>query len=154
MLDQMVGVFDSVLGSRPAGWLGPAMTETFNTPELLRERGFRYVLDWCSDDRPFELNVPGLISVPYSVDLNDLGIFGQRTVSGSAYEEILLDHFEVMLAEGGGVMALPLHPFVTGQPFRFKHLARALRAIAATEGVWMTTATGVADHFMASRTVS
>ncbi|MCU1578693.1 MAG: Polysaccharide deacetylase [Rhodoglobus sp.] len=150
ILRDMVGVLDKHLGTRPRGWLGPAMTETFNTPELLRDLGFSYVLDWCSDDRPFALNVPGMISVPYSVDLNDLGIFGQRTVEGSAYEEMVLDHFEVMLAEGGGVMALPLHPFVTGQPFRFKYLARILRKIAATEGVWMTTATEIADRYLAT----
>lgn len=147
MLASMVGVLDEHLGRRPRGWLGPAMTETLNTPELLRELDFSYVLDWCSDDRPFPLNVPGMISVPYSVDLNDLGIFGQRTVSGSTYEEMVLDHLEVMLAEGGGVMALPLHPFVTGQPLRFKYLARILRAVAETEGVWMTTATEIADLY-------
>jgi len=130
------------------------MTETFNTPELLLDRGFSYLLDWCSDDRPFPLNVTGMISMPYSVDLNDLGIFGQRNVSGGAYEEMVLDHFEVMLAEGGGVMALPLHPFVTGQPLRFKHLARALREIAATDGVWLSTATGIADHYLATASVA
>ena len=145
LLRRMVGVLDEHLGTRPRGWLGPAMTETFNTPALLRELGFDYLLDWCSDDRPFDLNVPGMVSVPYSVDLNDLGIFGQRTVSGSAYEEMVLDQFEMMLEEGGGVMALPLHPFVTGQPFRFKHLRTVLRTIASTEGVWMTTATEIAD---------
>lgn len=150
LLHDMVSVLDESLGARPRGWLGPAMTETFNTPQLLRDLGFEYILDWCSDDRPFALNVDGMISVPYSVDLNDLGIFGQRTVGGDSYERMVLDHLEIMLAEGGGVMALPLHPFVTGQPFRFKYLARILRAVAATDDVWLTTATDVADHFLAS----
>ena len=149
MLRDMVAVLDDALGTRPRGWLGPAMTETLNTPELLRELGFTYLLDWCCDDRPFPLTVPGMVSVPYSVDLNDLGIFGQRMVAGSAYEEMVLDQFEVLLSEGGGVMALPLHPFVTGQPFRFKYLARILRRVAATEGVWLTTATDLADRYLA-----
>lgn len=148
VLDRILGVFDETVGRRPRGWLGPAMTETFETPALLRERGFDYLLDWCADDRPFPLNVPGLISVPYSVDLNDLGIFGQRTVEGGAYERMVLDQFEVMHAEGGGVLAIPVHPFVTGTPFRFKYLTRVLQTIAAADDVWLTTATGVADAYL------
>jgi hypothetical protein len=44
--------------------MGPGLTETFDTPTLLKELGLTYVLDWTADDRPFPLNVPGMISVP------------------------------------------------------------------------------------------
>jgi peptidoglycan/xylan/chitin deacetylase (PgdA/CDA1 family) len=148
-LDEMLGHFDAALPKRPRGWLGPALTETAATPRLLRERGFTYLLDWCCDDRPFALREPGLISVPYSLDVNDFTLFIGHATTGSAYEQIVMDQFEVLLAEGGGVMALPVHPFITGQPFRFKYLARVLRAITSTPEVWVTTSTDIAERFQA-----
>ncbi|MFI7128627.1 hypothetical protein ACIBQ1_23200 [Nonomuraea sp. NPDC050153] len=33
------------------------------------------VIDWTNDDQPYRLSVPGMLSVPYSLELNDLGIF-------------------------------------------------------------------------------
>ena len=72
-LQEMVEIFDGALPSRPKGWLGPGGSETFETPRLLREIGFTYLLDWCCDDQPFPLTIPGMISVPYSCELNDFG---------------------------------------------------------------------------------
>jgi allantoinase len=151
-LDEMVAAFDGALPKRPQGWLGPALTETFATPHLLRERGFTYLLDWCCDDRPFPLTVPGMISVPYSLDVNDIGLFVGKATTGADYEQIVMDHFEVLLEEGGGVMALPVHPFVVGQPFRFKYLRRVLQAITSHPDVWVTTSSDVADHYLAGVT--
>jgi hypothetical protein len=153
-LDGMLETLDDALPARPTGWLGPALTETFATPRLLRERNFRYLLDWCCDDRPFALNIPGLISVPYSLEINDIGLFVGKNTTGSAYEEIVVSQLEQLLDEGGGVMALPVHPFVVGQPFRFKFLARILRRIAATEGVWITTSTDIANLFLGEQAAS
>jgi allantoinase len=149
-LDQMLAVLDGALPTRPQGWLGPALTETFATPRLLRERGFSYLLDWCADDRPFPLTVPGMISVPYSMDVNDIAVFVGQATTGSQYEEMVMDHFEVLLEEGGGVLALPVHPFVVGQPFRFKYLSRVIKAITSHPDVWVTTSTDIADHYLAA----
>jgi len=149
-LDTMLAAFDAALPERPKGWLGPALTETFATPRLLAERGFTYLLDWTADDRPFPLTVPGLISVPYSLETNDIGLFVGKATTGSDYEQIVMDQFEVLLEEGGGVMALPVHPFVVGQPFRFKYLARVLRAITSHPEVWVTTSTDIAQQHAAA----
>ncbi|MDX6244580.1 MAG: hypothetical protein QOE76_2303 [Frankiales bacterium] len=147
---EMVRTFDHSLPTRPRGWLGPGLTETFNTPKILAEYGFTYLLDWCADDRPFPLNIPGMVSVPYNLDINDIDVFVGKTVTGSAYEEMCMDQFEVLLAESGGVMALPLHPFVTGQPYRFKYLARVIKAITSHPEVWVTTSDDIADAYIAS----
>ena len=148
VLDQIVSSF-AALGVTPRGWLGPGLTETFNTPRLLRERGFTYLLDWCVDDVPFELNIPGMLSVPYSLNVNDISMFESTTLTGSAYAEMVLDQFEVLLSEGGRVMALPIHPFVVAQPYRFKHFAKVIREITAHPDVWVTTSEDIADHFLA-----
>lgn len=148
IVDEIVATF-AKHGIAPKGWLGPGLTETFNTPRLLAERGFTHLLDWCADDVPFATNVPGMLSVPYSLSVNDISLFESTSFPGSLYEEMVLDQFEVLLSEGGRVMALPIHPFVIGQPYRFKHFASAIRAITSHPDVWVTTSEDVADHFLA-----
>ena len=66
-LQEVVGTISTATGHSVKGWLGPALTETFETPRLLRDLGLTYILDWCADDQPFPINVPGMISVPYSI---------------------------------------------------------------------------------------
>jgi allantoinase len=81
-LADVVDTIGQATGRRPRGWPGPGLTETFNTPQLLAELGLGYVLDWTNDDQPYPLNVPGMLSVPYTVELNDLGLFLARGMSG------------------------------------------------------------------------
>jgi allantoinase len=150
-LDEMLATFDAALPTRPKGWLGPGLTETFWTAKLLRERGFEYLLDWNADDRPFDLKIPGMIEVPYNLDVNDIAMFMGKTVPGSFYEEMAMDQFEVLLGEGGNVMALPIHPFVIGQPYRFKYFERVIRAITSHPDVWVTTSDDIAAHYLAGR---
>ena len=150
-LGDMMAVFDDSLPSRPKGWLGPGLSETFATPQLLRDFGFNYLLDWCADDQPFPLTIPGMISVPYSLGVNDASLMNGGTHTGSQYEEIVMDQFEVLLEESkktGLVMALPIHTYLVGQPARFKYLARILRTICSTEGVWVCTSDDIANHYL------
>ena len=73
-LAEVVQTISAATGQDIKGWVGPALSETFETPRLLKELGLRYVLDWCSDDQPFPLLFPGL-SMPYSIELNDVTMF-------------------------------------------------------------------------------
>jgi allantoinase len=149
-LKEMVAQYDAALPARPRGWLGPGLTETFETPRILAEFGFRYLLDWCCDDQPFTLAKHGLISVPYSLEVNDV-VMWMATLSGAQYEEMVLDQFEILMdgaQTSGMIMALPLHPFVTGQPHLFKYLRRVLRTICSNKDVWLTTSDEIADHYL------
>lgn len=149
-LTDVVDTITAATGRRPRGWMGPGLTETFNTPELLAELGLTYVLDWTNDDQPYRLTVPGMISVPYSVELNDLLLFG-KGFTGPEFVQIVQDQYEQLHADaerGGRVMALALHPFVIGQPFRHKYLDQALEFLAAQPGAWLTTSDEIADHYL------
>jgi allantoinase len=149
-LAEVVDAIAAATGERPRGWLGPGLSETFQTPALLAELGLRYVLDWTNDDQPYRLNVPGMLSVPYPAELNDLGLFLLRNVSGPEFVQIVKDQFEQLYADaehGGRVMALALHPFVTGQAFRHKYLDQALAYLAAQPGIWLTTSDEIAEHY-------
>jgi peptidoglycan/xylan/chitin deacetylase (PgdA/CDA1 family) len=137
-------------GQAPKGWRGPGLTETFETPRILKELGYTYVLDWTADDQPFALNLPDMLSVPYSVELNDLSLFRVKGMSGEDFYNTVVDQFDQLFADGaqtGRVMALALHPFVVGQAFRAKWLDKALGYIASHEGVWLTTSDAIADHY-------
>lgn len=152
-LEEVVGTITQATGQHPKGWLGPGLTETFETPRLLKELGLSYVLDWCADDQPFPLNVPGMISVPYSVELNDINLFLSHGMSGEEFYRAVVDQFDQLYddsAQSSRVMALALHPFVIGQPFRALHLSRALQYIASHEGVWLTTSDEIAENYLAT----
>lgn len=135
-------------GRRPRGWMGPGLTETVSTPELLAELGFHYVLDWTNDDQPYPLTVPGMLSVPYSVELNDLLIFG-KGFTGAEFVQMVIDQYEQLRADSatsGRVLALALHPFVIGQPFRHKYLEQVLEYLSAQPDAWLTTSDEIAAH--------
>ncbi|MET0283434.1 MAG: polysaccharide deacetylase family protein [Polyangiales bacterium] len=134
------------------GWMGPGLSETFDTPRLLRELGLSYVLDWCADDQPFPLAVDGMLSVPYSVELNDYILFLKHGASGADFERAVIDQFDQLYEEGGRVMALALHPFLIGQPFRIKSLERALAHITRHRDVWLTTSDEIAAYYTRAAT--
>ena len=129
--------------------MGPGLTETFNTPELLAELGYGYVLDWTNDDQPYRLNTAGMLSVPYSVELNDLAL-AAKGVTGPEFVQIVKDQYEQLRTDavsGGRVMALALHPFVTGQAFRAKYFDQALKFLAEQPDIWLTTSDEIAEHY-------
>jgi allantoinase len=149
-LTDIVTTLTKATGQQPKGWLGPALTETFDTPRLLKELGLTYVLDWCADDQPFPLNVPGMMSVPYSIELNDVSMFLGKSLTGEGFYQIVVDQFDQLYKDGektGRVMALCLHPFIINQPYRHKYLERALDYIAGHDGVWLTTSDEIAAHY-------
>lgn len=153
-ITQLTSELTLATGKRPIGWLGPAFTETPNTLRILAENGYKYSLDWNADDHPFNFNDQGanLVSVPYSIEINDLTAFIGQHLTPQEFTSMIVDQFEVMLEEcstrPGAVFAIGLHPFISGQPFRHKHLVDALHAIADREDVWYTTADQVCEWYL------
>jgi peptidoglycan/xylan/chitin deacetylase (PgdA/CDA1 family) len=148
-----VDALERLTGRRPRGWLGPALTETFDTPELLAELGLSYVCDWCNDDQPYPLDTTAgpMISLPYSIEVNDIPLLLDKGLSGAEYRDLLIDQLEGLLdvsGESGTVMAIPLHPFLVGLPFRLRYLREALAHIAARDGVWLATGDEIAAHYI------
>lgn len=151
-LAEILGTIEKATGTPPRGWLGPALTETFATPRLMAECGLTYSLNWTNDEQPYWFTDVPVMSVPYSVELNDLGIFAMKGLSGADFEAMVTDQLDQLLdeAETGRVLSLALHPFVIGHPFRAKYLDRALAHIADRSGVWLTTSDEIAAHFAAA----
>ena len=139
-------------GTPPAGWLGPWIAQSHATPDLLKESGYAYVLDWCHDDQPCWLNTRAgkLLSMPYPQELNDIPAIVVRRTAADVFADMIVDNFDEMLAQSRAqplVMGIALHAYIVGQPFRLRQLRRALRHVAQHHAVaWLTTAGAIAAH--------
>ncbi|MBN8965503.1 MAG: polysaccharide deacetylase family protein [Rhizobiales bacterium] len=141
-------------GRPPKGWLGGSVTETRVTLDLLKEAGYRYVLDWPCDDQPIWMKTRSgpILSVPYPFELNDIGQVIQRKHSPAQFADMIVDQFDEQVrrsADHPQVCALSLHTFIAGQPFRIPALRKALKHIAQhpkKDRVWFTRADAIADH--------
>ena len=154
-LTEMVEEIVRSTGKQPRGWLGPGMSESHYTLDILADLGLDYVCDWVADDQPFRLQVSSgkMINVPYAVDgLNDVRQRGEA-FSGRDYYELIVDQFDQLYADGASnprVMCLAIHPHITGQPFRATNFNKALDYIAGHAGVWFPTSDEIADWYYES----
>jgi peptidoglycan/xylan/chitin deacetylase (PgdA/CDA1 family) len=142
-------------GGPPKGWLGPWISESRGTPDLLAEAGYEYLLDWCMDDQPIftRTRTKPILSVPYPQEINDIPMIVGRKIEGPAFAQMIIDHFDEMLAQSEReplVMGVALHPYIVGQPHRLRHLRGALAHIAARrEHIWLTRAGDIAAYVRA-----
>ena len=141
-------------GKQLKGMLGPAMANSASTPDLMAEAGLIYHTDWMHDDQPVPVKVKSgkLVSVPYSIELNDVPIFRQHH-EGEYFARICKDQFDQLYREGeesGRVMCIALHPYRIGQPHRVRYLDQVLDYIMSHDGVWQTTADEIAEYYIAN----
>lgn len=140
-------------GQTIAGWLAPALTHTERTLDLIAEYGVRYTCDLFQDDQPQPIRVRKgrLISMPYSLEINDVICYNSYGQTPRQYGELIKRQFDRLYAEGeqgGTVMCIPLHPFLVGQPHRIDAFHEALEYCVGHEGVWVATAAEIAEHYM------
>jgi allantoinase len=152
VIRETVETIKKTTGVAPRGWLGPALAETFQTPEILAEHGIEYLCDFCNDDQPYPMKVKKgrMINVPYALELNDIPFFVGKGNSGEDFMQAIKDQFDVLYDEGktnGRVMAIALHPFIIGAPFRMKHFVKALKYVTEKKKVWVTTGGEIADWY-------
>jgi peptidoglycan/xylan/chitin deacetylase (PgdA/CDA1 family) len=141
-------------GKAPAGWLSPWISESLVTPDLLKETGYRYTLNWGHDDQPteFATRAGKLWAIPYPQELNDIPMIVARQMDARDFADMIVDNFDEMLRQSKAqplVMGIALHPYIVGQPYRLRHLRRALQHIAR-KNVWITTPGKICD-FVSSK---
>jgi allantoinase len=153
LIKEATGIITRAEGRQPVGWLGPWISQSALTPDLLAEAGYHYLLDWCMDDQPVWFttrNGGRILSVPYPQELNDIPSIVGRKDSADQFATMIIDNFEEMLSQSAKqslVMGIALHPYLVGQPYRLRHLRRALEAIVARrDDVWITTAGQIAEY--------
>ncbi len=142
-------------GKPPRGWLGPGLTETWETPDLLVEEGYDYVADWVLDDQPVWLRTrtKPLLNLPYTQECNDVAMMLIQHHKASEYSDRALDQFEQIYADGAQsarVMALVVHPYIMGAPHRLKYFRRVLEAVRNKKDVKFWTGGQIADWYVAA----
>jgi peptidoglycan/xylan/chitin deacetylase (PgdA/CDA1 family) len=152
ILKTSLDAMENALGRKTKGWLSPFLTHTERTPALLEEFGVEYLCDYTADDHPFRFNTPrrSLISIPYTVELNDIPAFLNLGLSARAFGDMIIDQFDVLYEEGRTnprCMPICLHTFHVGQPNKWKHLRRAFEYIAGHSDVWHTTGDELNDWY-------
>lgn len=130
-----------VTGAPPVGWLGPGLTQTLETTDILAAHGIRYCADWVVDDVPVPIRTAHgpIWSMPYSVELNDIPLIMIQHHRAEELQERSLAQLDRLLEEAGEegckVMGLAVHPYISGVPHRIGVLERTLEMIAARPGV-------------------
>ena len=143
-------------GAPPKGWMGPWISESHVTPDLLKEAGYSVIMDWPCDDQPFWMRTRAgpILSVPYPIEINDSPAHLNRRHTADDFRQMAIDQFEEMLRLADDrplVMGVALHTFVVGQPFRLRHLRETLSHIVNhpdADKVWFTRPGAIADHVM------
>ena len=125
VIRKTIHVIKETTGKAPRGWMGPGLAETFDTPDILAEEGIEYVCDWVNDDQPYPMKVKTgtLISIPYTLELNDIPVYVIQHHRSPELFERARDHFDTLYEEGAHsarIMAIAVHPYLTGVPHRIK----------------------------------
>jgi len=140
-------------GTRPIGWLGPGLTESLATPDLLTKHGVRYVGDFVLDDEPCWLRTAHgpLMSLPYTVELNDIPLMLIQHHPGAYFTEICRAQFDRLYAESAErpkILSFAIHPYISGVPHRIRHLEEVLDHFASHDGVAFWTGAQIHDWFL------
>jgi len=152
IIEHVVKTITNSIGKAPRGWLGPALSETLNTLDILAENGIEYVGDWVNDEQPYPLQVRRghMFSMPYSQELNDIPALLGLHQSPERFGQMICDQFDVLYEDGaktGRVMSICLHPFIIGHPHRAKYFAKALAHITSRQEVWLATGSEIIDWY-------
>jgi peptidoglycan/xylan/chitin deacetylase (PgdA/CDA1 family) len=155
-IQKTVSVIREYTGKQPVGWLGPGLTETLYTPDLLAEAGIRYIADWVIDDEPCDIQTAHgrVLSMPYTVELNDISIMMVQHHPAAEFETRCMDYFERVYLESEKrpkVMAIAVHPYISGVPHRIKYFERVLQALKKQEGVLFWTGEQILEWYERSR---
>jgi peptidoglycan/xylan/chitin deacetylase (PgdA/CDA1 family) len=140
MIFRSLDVIEKFTGKRPVGWLGPGLTQTYETPDLLAEAGVKYIGDWVYDDEPTTIRTRHgpLVTLPYTAELNDIPMMiVQHHESDHLYRRAI-ESFERLYEESkdrAKFMAIAIHPYISGQPFRIKPLEKIYQHVNQFDGV-------------------
>jgi peptidoglycan/xylan/chitin deacetylase (PgdA/CDA1 family) len=135
MIARSLDALEKFTGTRPVGWLGPGLTQTYDTPEHLAKAGIKYIGDWVYDDEPTEIQTAHgpLVTLPYTVECNDIPMMIVQHHEGAYWRQKCIDAFDRYYQEGAQrakIMAIAIHPYISGQPFRIRYLEEVYEHIA------------------------
>jgi len=156
MIRQSVKVIREFTGRPPVGWMGPGLTETLDTPDQLAAEGIRYIADWVIDDEPCTIRTRGgeLVTLPYSLELNDIAMMVVQHHAAGEFVTRAMDYFERVYQEGkerAKIMAIAVHPYISGVPHRIKYFETVLRRLRKQKGVLFWNGAQILEWYLKAR---
>ena len=153
---QSIAVIEKFTGKRPAGWLGPGLTQTYDTPDWLTAEGIKYIGDWVYDDEPTEIRTDHgpLVTLPYTLELNDIPMMMVQHHESGYFLQRAKDSFDRLYEEGAGrakVMAMAIHPYISGVPHRIKYLEAVYEYAAKFPGVLFWNGEQILEWYLGTR---
>lgn len=154
-IEQTIAAIRKLTGKGPRGWESLGLTETGETLDFLAEAGIEYVADWVLDDQPVNLKTRAgnIVSMPYTVEINDVVMTAIQQHRSDEIFQRGRDQFDQLYKEGETiprVMAISIHPYLTGAPHRIRYLKAPYDHILSHEGVVMATGGEIVDFFKSS----
>jgi peptidoglycan/xylan/chitin deacetylase (PgdA/CDA1 family) len=143
-------------GKRPRGWFGPGLTQTFETLDYLAEAGIEYIGDWVLDDEPVTLKTTSkpIVALPYNFEVHDIvAINLQQHRSDEMYVRAM-DQFKWLYKESAKrpkIMAIAVHPYLSGVPHRIAYVERAFKEILGKPGVVSWNGVKILDWYLKQR---
>lgn len=158
-IERSMEIITRSTGRKPRGWLSPALKETWSTLGYLADAGIDYICDWCNDDQPLTMTLEDgreMTVVQYAHELNDLPVFSRQMKSPEQFRDMIVRTFDVLYREAerddtGKVMAIALHPYLTGLPHRIDMLEEAIAHICGHDKVWLATGSEIVDAYRSQR---
>jgi len=157
MIERSMDLLEKFAGKRPVGWLGPGLTQTLETPELLAGAGVKYIGDWVYDDEPTTIatdNGP-LVTLPYTMENNDITMMMVQHHEAAYWTQKCIDTFDRYYQEGAErpkIMAMAIHPYISGQPFRIGYLEKVYEHINRHAGVLHWNGEQILDWYRGQQT--
>jgi len=138
-------------GKPPRSWESPGLTETDETLDLLAEHGINYIADWVIDDLPETIQTPfgPITTIPYTVETNDITIYALQHHRSDELLRRGIDQFDRLYqesSENARIMAISIHPYITGVPHRIRYL-ELLDYVGSHEGIAWMTASEIGDWY-------
>ena len=151
-IQESLAALTTATGVTPQGWLGPEYGESSRTPQLLAEAGIRYLCDWANDEQPYPLTTPQgeILALPIMLEMDDVNALADRRVDVDRYAQMLKEGFDTRYEDGATnarLLALHLHPWLIGQPFRIGYLDDALGHMVRRQGVWAASGGEIVDWY-------
>ena len=135
-----IEIITAFSGRKPRGWFGPGLTQTFQTLDHLAAAGIEYFGDWVIDDQPVPVRTEHgpIVALPYNYEIHDIVLMAIQHHPSEVYRNRALDYFETIYSESDDtvkIMAMAMHPYLSGSPHRIRYVREALEHILSRPGV-------------------
>ena len=150
VMRKSVEIIEAFTGRKPNGWLGPGRGQTFDTLDHVAACGMTWFADWVLDDQPIKTANGPLLSIPYSAEINDITLMVSHHHESDVLLKRTVDAFDRLYresAQSARVMAIGVHPYVTGAAHRIKYFEQLYEYINKHSGILHWTGQDIYDWY-------